>query len=86
MPDSKPATTEVLVAAARALSDTVEALHFAPPVSHVYNPLVYAKEPHEMYLRRFGKSPKRVVFIGMNPGPFGMVQCGVPFGEIDLFD
>jgi single-strand selective monofunctional uracil DNA glycosylase len=22
------------------------------------------------------------VFIGMNPGPFGMVQCGVPFGEI----
>jgi single-strand selective monofunctional uracil DNA glycosylase len=25
---------------------------------------------------------KRVVFVGMNPGPFGMVQTGVPFGEI----
>jgi single-strand selective monofunctional uracil DNA glycosylase len=24
-----------------------------------------------------------VVFLGMNPGPFGMVQCGVPFGEIE---
>ena len=83
MPDNKPVTAEVLVAAARALSDAVAALHFAPPVSHVYNPLVYAREPHEMYLRRFGKSPKRVVFIGMNPGPFGMVQCGVPFGEIE---
>ena len=25
---------------------------------------------------------KRVVFLGMNPGPFGMAQVGVPFGEV----
>ena len=25
---------------------------------------------------------KKLIFVGMNPGPFGMVQCGVPFGEI----
>jgi single-strand selective monofunctional uracil DNA glycosylase len=35
-----------------------------------------------MYLRRFGGTRKRVLFLGMNPGPFGMVQTGVPFGEI----
>nr|WP_226895272.1 uracil-DNA glycosylase family protein [Luteolibacter marinus] len=50
--------------------------------SHVYLPLDYAREPHEAYLKRFGGGPKRVVFLGMNPGPFGMAQTGVPFGEI----
>ncbi|MFT4174843.1 MAG: single-stranded DNA-binding protein [Rhodocyclaceae bacterium] len=71
-----------LVAAARTLCDIVDAMRFAPPVTHVYNPLDYAWEPNETYLRRFGDSAKRVVFVGMNPGPFGMVQTGVPFGEI----
>lgn len=71
-----------LIAAAKALSQHVGALRFAAPVSHVYNPLEYAWAPHEQYLRRFGTGTKRIVFIGMNPGPFGMVQCGVPFGEI----
>ena len=71
-----------LIAAARELSANVEKLAFATPVSHIYNPLGYAWQAHEQYLRRFGASRKRVVFIGMNPGPFGMVQCGVPFGEI----
>ena len=71
-----------LIAAAQRLSQAVDRLDFAPPVSHVYNPLDYAWAPHEIYLRRFGNTPKKVVFLGMNPGPFGMVQCGVPFGEI----
>src|SRR5690606_19431577 len=26
--------------------------------------------------------PKEVVLVGMNPGPFGMAQTGVPFGEV----
>lgn len=77
-----PERADALVAAARELSGKVERLAFAPPVSHVYNPLRYARVPHELYLRRFGDSRKQVVFVGMNPGPFGMVQCGVPFGEI----
>ena len=71
-----------LIAAAKALSAAVDRLSFSPPVSHVYNPLDYAWAPHEIYLRCFGSGPKRVVFLGMNPGPFGMAQCGVPFGEI----
>ncbi|MEO8411735.1 MAG: uracil-DNA glycosylase family protein [Propionivibrio sp.] len=73
---------EALIAAARRLSADVDALAFSLPVSHWYNPLAYASEPNEIYLRRYGNSRKQVVFIGMNPGPFGMVQCGVPFGEI----
>lgn len=74
--------TQSLFLAARKLSAAVDRLHFAPPVSHVYNPLAYAWAPHEQYLRRYGATRKRVVFVGMNPGPFGMVQCGIPFGEI----
>lgn len=71
-----------LVAAAQELAHQVDCLKFAPPVSHVYNPLQYAWAAHELYLRRHGHGPKRVVFLGMNPGPFGMAQTGVPFGEV----
>jgi single-strand selective monofunctional uracil DNA glycosylase len=48
----------------------------------VYNPLDYAREPHERYLRKYGPGTKRVVLLGMNPGPFGMAQTGVPFGDV----
>jgi single-strand selective monofunctional uracil DNA glycosylase len=68
--------------AARELSTLVDALKFGPPVTHVYNPLHYAWNAHAEYIRRFGDNKKRVLFMGMNPGPFGMVQTGVPFGEI----
>jgi single-strand selective monofunctional uracil DNA glycosylase len=60
----------------------LEGLRFAPPVAHVYNPLEYAREPHRQYQHRYGKRPKEVVLLGMNPGPWGMAQTGVPFGEI----
>jgi single-strand selective monofunctional uracil DNA glycosylase len=66
----------------RALAKELDALHFAEPVAHVYNPLVYARRPHERYLERFGVGPKKVIFLGMNPGPFGMGQTGVPFGDV----
>ena len=82
MPETNSAIADALVDAARELSARVERLDFAAPVSHRYNPLDYAWAPHELYLRRYGANRKKVVFIGMNPGPFGMVQCGVPFGEI----
>lgn len=48
----------------------------------VYNPLSYAWEPHEQYLRQYVHPGAKVFFLGMNPGPFGMAQTGVPFGEI----
>lgn len=71
-----------LVRAAERLRDDVEHLQFAPPVSHVYNPLQYAWDAHVLYLQRYARNTKRVLFLGMNPGPFGMMQVGVPFGEI----
>ena len=71
-----------LAAASRILARDAGKLRFAPPVRHVYNPLVYAREPQEAYLARYASAPKRVVFVGMNPGPWGMAQTGVPFGEI----
>lgn len=55
---------------------------FGPPVHWVYRPLDYAWRVHVAYQERFGMGSKRVVFIGMNPGPFGMVQTGIPFGEV----
>ncbi|HVF72298.1 MAG TPA: uracil-DNA glycosylase family protein [Chthoniobacterales bacterium] len=71
-----------VITAAAELRDAVDQLRFAPPVSHVYNPLRYAWPAHEMYLRRYGSGPKRVLFLGMNPGPFGMAQTGIPFGQV----
>jgi single-strand selective monofunctional uracil DNA glycosylase len=73
-----------LVTVSRRLSTAVDALHFADPVTHVYNPLVYARGPHEAYLRAFGEGPKQVLLVGMNPGPFGMAQTGVPFGDVTM--
>lgn len=58
------------------------ALRFRPQVAAVYNPLVYAIRPHKLYLKLAGAAPKKVIFLGMNPGPWGMAQTGVPFGEI----
>jgi single-strand selective monofunctional uracil DNA glycosylase len=75
-------TDQALIEAARNLAVAVGKQRFAPPVAYVYNPLAYAWKGHETYLRQFGKGAKDVVFLGMNPGPFGMVQTGVPFGEI----
>ncbi len=64
------------------LAKEMERLRFSPPVAHVYNPLEYAWEPHRRYLQRYGTPPREIVLVGMNPGPWGMAQTGVPFGEI----
>ena len=79
----KQPDVEAIISSARTLRDDVSGLKFAPPVTHVYNPLDYAWAGHEAYVRAFGAGPKRVVFFGMNPGPWGMVQTGVPFGEVN---
>ncbi len=64
------------------LSQALAKIAFQEPITHVYNPLLYAREPHERYVRTYGNASKRVLFMGMNPGPWGMAQTGVPFGEI----
>ena len=80
---NSPVAKQLIVAAA-GLRAKLDKLEFAPPVTHVYNPLSYAWAPYEAYLRKFAVGPKRVVFLGMNPGPFGMAQTGVPFGEVSV--
>ena len=74
--------SKILIPATRKLARELDALKFPAPVAFVYNPLLYAWPPHAEYLRRFAASPRRVLFLGMNPGPFGMAQTGVPFGEV----
>lgn len=76
--------TNKVLEGAKVLSDAVDALDFAPPTTHIYNPLTYAWAGHRSYVQQHASSAKKVIFMGMNPGPFGMAQCGVPFGEIDL--
>jgi single-strand selective monofunctional uracil DNA glycosylase len=66
----------------RELAQRVDVLRFGAPVACVYNPLDYARQPHEEYLAKYGQGTKRVLLVGMNPGPFGMVQTGVPFGDV----
>jgi single-strand selective monofunctional uracil DNA glycosylase len=73
---------EPVLAAASKLARAVGRLRFGEPVAQVYNPLDYAWAAHEAYARRFGAGRKRIVFLGMNPGPHGMMQTGVPFGEV----
>ncbi len=73
-----------LVSISDRLRKRVDALEFSDPVTHIYNPLDYARKPHRLYLERYGTNKKRAVFLGMNPGPFGMAQTGVPFGEVSM--
>lgn len=79
-------SAQALIDAAHRLSEKLSGLTFSGPVSHVYNPLDYAGAAHDQYLAQWGAQPqpRRVVFLGMNPGPFGMVQIGVPFGEVGI--
>ncbi len=71
-----------LIEISRTLSDQVSDLTFGGAVAYVYNPLDYAREPHERYLNRCARPSARILLVGMNPGPFGMAQTGVPFGDV----
>lgn len=73
-----------LTAIADGLSEQLTQLAFAPPVAVVLDPTRYARQLHHQYLQRFGQNGPagRVLLLGMNPGPWGMAQTGVPFGEV----
>ncbi len=66
------------------LSDSVDKLRFAEPTTHVYNPLRYARAPVARYVELFARSKPKALWLGMNPGPWGMAQTGVPFGEVGM--
>ena len=76
------AMTAPVEASIQTLNRAVASLAFGPPVAFVYNPLDYAGDGYIRYLRKFGRAPKAVLLVGMNPGPWGMAQTGVPFGEV----
>ncbi|HEU5069916.1 MAG TPA: uracil-DNA glycosylase family protein [Verrucomicrobiae bacterium] len=77
-----PDVSQQLIRVAQKLARDLDTLRFPAPVAYVYNPLRYAWRPHAEYLKRYGARPRRVLFLGMNPGPFGMAQTGIPFGEV----
>lgn len=79
------------------MAEAVDALHAAQwlrkatreldpggKVTHVYRPLDYAWKPHKAYVERFAGDRKKVLLVGMNPGPWGMGQTGVPFGDVEI--
>jgi len=76
-------SADPVIRATIALRKALAGRTFPSPADFVYQPLDYAWASHEAYLRRYAASgPKKVLFLGMNPGPFGMAQTGVPFGEV----
>ncbi len=75
---------KAVVAIAARLAERCATLAFAAPVAYVYHPLEYAWEPHRRYLERYACRGATDLLLGMNPGPFGMVQTGVPFGDVEL--
>ncbi len=81
MPSSTARPTRRLEAISRSLSESVATLRFGDPVHTVYNPLEYAWRPHRRYLA-LGRTGIDALLLGMNPGPWGMAQTGVPFGEV----
>ncbi len=64
------------------LSKQLAELDPGPDVTHVMDPTVYARRSHEAYCS-LARPEVEAVLLGMNPGPWGMAQTGVPFGEVD---
>ena len=75
-------TSRALIDAGRVLADELRPLKFSEPVTHTYLTVDYARAGYEAYLEKFANSKKRTLLLGMNPGPYGMAQTGVPFGEV----
>lgn len=79
---TQSSSVKTILEAGQRLSSQIDGMDFRPGATHVYNPLSYAWAPYARYVERWGRGPKRVLFLGMNPGPFGMAQTGVAFGEV----
>ncbi|MBN2351443.1 MAG: single-stranded DNA-binding protein [Spirochaetales bacterium] len=80
---SRTDTGTALILLYRTLAREIDTLSFGPPVAFTYNPLVYAREPFEKYLSLYANGTGKTIFMGMNPGPWGMLQTGIPFGEVE---
>lgn len=85
-PGAAPDKTQgvTLVRISRRLARDIDSLDTSRAAAYAYNPLIYARAPHELYLEKYGAGPKEALLLGMNPGPFGMAQTGVPFGDVGM--
>lgn len=52
-------------------------LDYGPDIAYIYNPLEYASNLHTAFLKKYLVTKKKVLFLGINPGPWGMCQTGV---------
>jgi single-strand selective monofunctional uracil DNA glycosylase len=76
-----PEIAKSLLDAAADLRDAVDGMQFQT-AAYTYNPLRYAWEPYASYITKYGPGRAgRTLLVGMNPGPWGMAQTGVPFGD-----
>jgi len=76
-----PVPTSPLTVATAELRDALDELT-APADMTIYNPLRYAWTAHARYLAVAASGPRDVLCVGMNPGPWGAVQTGLPFGSV----
>ncbi len=77
-------STNALLKISDDLVEALRPLRFSEPVAYVYNPLDYARKAHAEYLSRYAGGGSEILLLGMNPGPWGMAQTGVPFGTVSL--
>ena len=79
---------ERMIEASSKLRDDVEkfadSLVKEGSVDAVYNPLAYAWEPHRAYLELASGGGAKTLLRGMNPGPHGMGQMGIPFAATSV--
>ena len=75
-------TVDNLLSITEELSRSLATFTPSAPVAHVYRPLEYASAVHQQFITRFGGGPKSYLLVGMNPGPWGMAQTGIPFGAV----
>jgi len=82
------AVVEELIYAAKQLSSAcdkaIKKIERKTIVAHATNPLDYAWQHHEQYLSNWGGLGAKTLLLGMNPGPWGMAQSGVPFGSTNI--
>ena len=77
--DPASCTADVLLDKEQQLCCSLMRLSYPDTVTHIYDPVNYAVQTHTNFLSRFAQAPKKILFLGMNPGPFGMAQNGVSF-------
>ncbi|MED6337735.1 MAG: uracil-DNA glycosylase family protein [Candidatus Thermoplasmatota archaeon] len=82
------AVVDDLIMAAKQLSNScnksIKKIERETIVAHATNPLDYAWPHHEQYLTNWGGLGAKTLLLGMNPGPWGMAQSGVPFGSTEV--